>query len=58
MVALIDVGVGMGVMTKLWLWWRCVRGIIIDSGHCKALGVGVEFESMMKMKSENESEND
>ena len=36
----------------------CVRGIIIDSGHCKALGVGAEFESMMKMKSENESEND
>ena len=29
-----------------------MRGIIIDSGHCKALGVGAEFESMMKIKSE------
>ena len=60
MVALIDVGVGMGVMKELWLWWwRCERGgIIIDSGHCKVLGIGVEFEIMMKMKSENESEND
>ena len=57
--ALINVGVGMGVMTELWLWWwRCERGIIVDSGHCKALGIGAEFESMMKMKSENESEND
>ena len=35
-----------------------MRGIIIDGGHCKALGVGAEFESMMKVKSENESEND
>ena len=59
MVALINVGVSMGVMTELWLWWWwCERGIIIDSGHCKALGIGAEFKSMMKMKSENESEND
>ena len=35
-----------------------LQGIIVDSGHCKALGVKVEFESMMKIKSENESEND
>ena len=35
-----------------------MRGIIVDSGHCKALGIGAEFESMMKVKSENESEND
>ena len=35
-----------------------MRGIIVDSDHCKALGVGAEFESMMKVKSENESEND
>ena len=33
-------------------------GIIIDGGHCKGLDVGVELESTMKMKSENESEND
>jgi hypothetical protein len=60
MVALVDVGVGMGVVTELWWWWwwRCERGVIVDSGHSKELGVGAEFESMMKMKSENESEND
>jgi len=34
------------------------EGIIVDGGYCKGLGIGAEIESIMKMKSENESEND
>ena len=60
LVVLVNMGVGMRVvmadsdrvvvvvvMVEVW-------GGIIDGGHCKGLGIRVEFENMMKMKSEND----